>query len=392
MSERYEVVVLGLGAMGAATVYQLAKAGVKVVGIDRHHPPHNLGSSHGDTRITRLSVGEGAQYVPIVRNSHRIWRELEALSGESLFEQSGLLVLTSSADFDPQDQTDFTLRTINLAQTYGIEHEILSAEQIRQRFPQFANVHDSAIGYFEPGGGFVRPERCIDVQLKLAEQHGATLYKGETVTAITSSEEGVTVTTDRRTLFANKLVISAGNWSGELLGEPYENLLSVYRQKLFWFELEEGAGLVGHSPTFILTHGRGDDKVNYGFPALPGEGSLKIATAQYHTSSSPQTIERTVSAAEAQDMYEHQVRDHLAGVTSKVLKSAVCAYTVTPDRHFIIDEHPSLQHTLFVSACSGHGFKHSAALGEAFAQWCTRGSTDLDLSSFSLKRFEGKLS
>jgi sarcosine oxidase len=392
MSERCEVVVLGLGAMGAATVYQLAKAGVNVVGIDRHHPPHNLGSSHGDTRITRLSVGEGAQYVPIVRNSHRIWRELEALTGESLFEQSGLLVLTSSAEYDPEDPSDFTLRTIGLAQTYGIEHEVLSAEQIRQRFPQFANVHDSAIGYFEPGGGFLRPERCIDVQLKLAEQHGATLYKGETVSAISSNEEGVTVTTDRRTLFANKLVISAGNWNGEWLGEPYENLLSVYRQKLFWFELEENAGLVGHSPTFILTHGRGDDKINYGFPALPGESSMKIATAQYHTSTSAQAIDRTVSTAEAQEMYEHQVHNRIAGVTSTVVKSAVCAYTVTPDRHFIIDEHPSLQHTLFVSACSGHGFKHSAALGEAFAQWCIRGSTDLDLSSFSLKRFEGKLS
>lgn len=392
MSERCDVLVLGLGAMGAATVYQLAKAGVNVVGIDRHHPPHNLGSSHGDTRITRLSVGEGAQYVPIVRNSHRIWRELEALSGESLFEQSGLLVLTSSSEFDPEDQTDFTLRTIGLAQTYGIEHEVLSAKQIRQRFPQFAHAHDSAIGYFEPGGGFVRPERCIDVQLTLAEQHGATLYKGETVTGITSSEEGVTVTTDRRTLFANKLVISAGNWNGEWLGEPYENLLSVYRQKLFWFELEEDAGLVGHSPTFILTHGRGDDNINYGFPALSGEGSMKIATAQYHTASAPQAIDRTVSATEAQDMYEHQVHNRIAGVTSTVVKSAVCAYTVTPDRHFIIDEHPSLQHTLFVSACSGHGFKHSAALGEAFAQWCIRGSTDLDLSSFSLKRFEGTLS
>jgi len=392
MSERCEVVVLGLGAMGSATVYQLAKAGANVVGIDRHHPPHNLGSSHGDTRITRLSVGEGAQYVPIVRNSHRIWHELEALTGESLFDQSGLLVLTSSAEFDPQDQSDFTLRTIGLAKTYGIEHEVLSAEQIRQRFPQFANVHDSAIGYFEPGGGFVRPERCIDVQLKLAEQHGATLYKGETVTAINSNEEGVTVTTDRRTLRADKLVISAGNWNGEWLGEPYENLLTVYRQKLFWFELEENAALVGHSPTFIFTHGRGDDKINYGFPALPGESSMKIATAQYHTSTTAQAIDRTVSAAEAQDMYEHQVHERIAGVTSKVLKSAVCAYTVTPDRHFIIDEHPSLQHTLFVSACSGHGFKHSAALGEAFAQWCMRGSSDLDLSSFSLKRFEGKLS
>jgi len=389
MTERFESLVLGLGAMGAATVYQLAKMGVKVAGIDRHHPPHTFGSSHGDTRITRLSVGEGAQYVPIVRNSHRIWRELEALSGEALFEQSGLLVLTSSPDFDPADKTDFTLRTIGLAQTYGIEHEVLDAAQIRQRFPQFAQVRDDAIGYFEPGGGFVRPERCIDVQLKLAEQHGATLYKGETVTAITSDAQGVTVTTDQRTLQADKLVISAGNWAGGLLGAPFDGLLEVYRQQLFWFELADEA-LLGASPTFILTHGRGDDKVNYGFPALPGEGTVKIATAQYHTASHPDTLDRRVAPAEEQAMYAQQVQGRIAGVGPRVVKSAVCAYTVTPDRHFIIDEHPSLQHTLVVSACSGHGFKHSAALGEAFAQWCTRGTTDLDLSSFSLKRFEGK--
>ncbi|MFL1552150.1 N-methyl-L-tryptophan oxidase [Pseudomonas sp. D47] len=386
--ERYESLVIGLGAMGAATVYQLAKVGVKVAGIDRHHPPHTFGSSHGDTRITRLSVGEGAQYVPIVRNSHRIWRELEALSGEALFEQSGLLVLTSHDGFDPCDETDFTLRTIGLAQAYGIEHELLDATQIRQRFPQFAHVADSAIGYYEPGGGFVRPERCIDVQLKLAEQHGATLYKGETVTHISSDAGGVTVTTDRRTLQADKLVVSAGNWAGGLLGAPLDQLLSVYRQQLFWFELEPGADLVGKSPTYILTHGQ--DQTHYGFPALPGEGSLKLATAQYDTTSTPETLDRTVSAAQAQEMFERQVQGRITGVTANVVKSAVCAYTVTPDHHFIIDEHPSLQHTLVVSPCSGHGFKHSAALGEAFAQWCIRGTSDLDLSSFSLKRFEGQ--
>ncbi|NVZ23694.1 N-methyl-L-tryptophan oxidase [Pseudomonas costantinii] len=388
--ERYESLVIGLGAMGAATVYQLAKAGVKVAGIDRHHPPHTFGSSHGDTRITRLSVGEGAQYVPIVRNSHRIWRELEALSGEALFEQSGLLVLTSSEGFDPGDKTDFTLRTIGLAQTYGIEHEVLDAAQIRQRFPQFAQVADSAIGYYEPGGGFVRPERCIDVQLKLAEKHGATLYKDETVTHISSDDSGVTVTTDRRTLQADKLVVSAGNWAGGLLGEPFDRLLSVYRQQLFWFELEPDADLEGKSPTYILTHGQGEGSTHYGFPALPGEGSLKIATAQYHTTSTPETLDRTVSAAQAREMYEQQVQGRITGVTANVVKSAVCAYTVTPDHDFIIDEHPSLQHTLVVSPCSGHGFKHSAALGEAFAQWCVRGASDLDLSSFSLKRFEGQ--
>ncbi|MBO0495390.1 N-methyl-L-tryptophan oxidase [Pseudomonas sp. Marseille-Q1929] len=386
--ERYEALVIGLGAMGAATVYQLAKAGVKVAGIDRHHPPHTLGSSHGDTRITRLSVGEGAQYVPIVRNSHRIWRELEALSGEALFEQSGLLVLTSHADFDPSDASDFTLRTIGLAQTYGIAHEVLDAQQIRQRFPQFAQVADNAIGYYEPEGGFVRPERCIEVQLRLAEQHGATLYKGETVTDIRSDAHGVTVTTDQRTLQADKLVVSAGNWAGGLLGAPFDRLLSVYRQQLFWFATEPDAQLVGASPTFILTHG--PDQTNYGFPALPGEGSLKVATAQYHTASTPETLDRSVSPAQQREMYEQQVQGRIAGLTAEVVKSAVCAYTVTPDHHFIIDAHPTLQHTLVVSPCSGHGFKHSAALGEAFAQWCMRGESDLDLSSFSLQRFEGQ--
>lgn len=388
--ERYESLVIGLGAMGAATVYQLAKAGVNVAGIDRHHPPHTFGSSHGDTRITRLSVGEGAQYVPIVRNSHRIWRELEAASGQALFEQSGLLVLSDYDDFDPSDAADFTVRTLGLAHTYGIEHEVLDAAQIRQRFPQFAQVADNAIGYYEPGGGFVRPERCIEVQLRLAAQLGATLYKGETVTDIRSDEHGVTVTTDQRTLQADKLVVSAGNWSGGLLGAPFDRLLSVYRQQLFWFALEPEADLVGKSPTYILTHGKGEGDASYGFPALPGEGSLKIATAQYHTTSTPETLDRTISPAQEREMYEQQVQGRIAGVTAQVVKSAVCAYTVTPDHHFIIDQHPTLQHTLVVSPCSGHGFKHSAALGEAFAQWCMHGESELDLSSFSLKRFQGQ--
>ncbi|MGY2340171.1 N-methyl-L-tryptophan oxidase [Pseudomonas sp. SDO5532_S415] len=382
MQDRYDVAVLGMGAMGAATLYQLAKAGSKVVGVDRHHPPHDQGSSHGDTRITRLSVGEGAQYLPIVRNSHRIWRELEALSGESLFEQCGVLVMTSRPDDDANDPTDFTQRTLQLAKANGIAHEALSAEQIRQRFAQFSPVLDTAVGYFEPSGGYVRPERCIAVQLQLAEERGATLLKGETVTQITSDEQGVTVITDQRTIYADKVVISAGMWSRELLGQPFDRLLRVCRQKLFWFELEEGACFAPVSPTFIYYHGSGDDDSNYGFPPLPGEGSLKVATEQYSEESSPDTLDRTISAAEARDMFDTHVRGKIAGVSSRLVKSAVCAYTVTPDSHFIIDEHPTLKNTLVVSACSGHGFKHSAALGEALAQWCMRGRSELDLSAF----------
>jgi sarcosine oxidase len=385
MEYQCEVAVLGLGAMGAATAYQLAKSGVRVIGVDRFHPPHTQGSSHGDTRITRLSVGEGAAYLPIVRNSHRIWRELEALSGEALFEQCGVLVVSSSPDYDANDASDFTNCTLQLANTYGIEHEVLAAEQIRQRFPQFAPVLDTAVGYFEPSGGYVRPERCIAVQLQLAEQHGATLFKGETVMHLSSDEQGVRITTDQRTIRADKVVVSAGMWSKALLGAPFDRLLRVCRQNLFWFELEESARFAEVSPTFIYTHGL--DQSYYGFPPLSGEGSLKVATEQYSEESSPDTLDRTVSAAEVREMFDSNVRGRIAGVTPRVVKSAVCAYTVTPDSDFIIDEHPALKNVLVVSACSGHGFKHSAALGEAAAQWCVQGSSELDLSAFSLKRF-----
>ncbi|KPX56693.1 N-methyltryptophan oxidase [Pseudomonas amygdali pv. hibisci] len=387
MQQRCEVAVLGLGAMGAATVYQLAKAGVDVIGVDRYAPPHTQGSSHGDTRITRLSVGEGPQYLPLVRSSHSIWRELEALSGESLFEQCGVLVMTSSPAYDPEDSNDFTHQTIALARTYGVTHEVLSAAAIRERFPQFTPVLDTAVGYFEPEGGFVRPERCIEVQLRLARQHGARLLPHETVTHLQAQGDQVRITTDKVSIIADKVVVSAGMWSAELLGAPFSDLLRVCRQKLFWFELQENAAFAPRSPSFILTHGPGEDDVNYGFPPLPGENSMKVATEQYIETSAADQLDRTVTASEEQEMFQIQVKGKIAGLTPNVVKSSVCAYTVTPDYHFIIDEHPHLKNVTVVSACSGHGFKHSAGLGLALAQRCIHGTSDVDLSAFSLARF-----
>ncbi|PHN51398.1 N-methyl-L-tryptophan oxidase [Pseudomonas syringae] len=387
MQQRCNVAVLGLGAMGAATAYQLAKAGVDVIGIDRYDPPHTQGSSHGDTRITRLSAGEGPQYLPLVRSSQRIWRELEALSGESLFEQCGVLVMTSSHAYDPEDVYDFTHQTSALARAYGVRHEVLAAAAIRERFPQFAPVLDSAIGYFEPEGGFVRPERCIAVQLKLARQHGARLLTHETVTQLQAHGDQVQITTDKGSIIADKVVVSAGMWSADLLGAPFSDLLRVCRQKLFWFELQHEAAFAAPSPSFILIHGPGDADVNYGFPPLPGENSMKVATEQYLETSAADRLDRTITAREEQEMFRTQVQGRIAGLTPKVVKSSVCAYTVTPDCHFIIDEHPHLKNVTVVSACSGHGFKHSAGLGLALAQRCIDGESDVDLSAFSLQRF-----
>jgi len=123
---RAEVAVVGLGAMGAATLYQLARRGVSAIGIDRFAPPHALGSSHGETRITRAAVGEGEDYVPFVRRSHAIWRELEAATGQSLLEQCGLLMMAPrGVRTGHHGKTDFLNRTASVARRHRIPHQML---------------------------------------------------------------------------------------------------------------------------------------------------------------------------------------------------------------------------------------------------------------------------
>src|SRR5687767_2891266 len=176
----HDAIVLGLGAMGSATLYQLAKRGMNVLGIDRHSPPHVFGSSHGESRVTRQAIGEGERYTPLALRSHEIWREIEAASGESLLTVTGGLVISSRSERATCHVPGFFDNTVRAARTHGIAHETLEAHEIRARFPAFA-VEDDAIGYYEPGAGFLRPEACVRAQLTLAERLGATIHRDETV-------------------------------------------------------------------------------------------------------------------------------------------------------------------------------------------------------------------
>lgn len=363
----YDVIVIGTGAFGAATLYQLAKRGVKVAGIDRYAPPHDRGSSHGDTRITRQAIGEGAAYVPLALRSHQIWRELEAHSGVSLFNACGMLMLSDSRQATRGHGTvDFAGQTAALAQQFGIAHSVLGADEIRHRFPQFTGYGDHAVGYYEPGAGYVRPERAIEVQLALARQAGADFYPNTPVTSLEAYAGGVRVHTANGSFSAGQVICCAGMWSGKLLQGGYEQVLKVSRQKLYWFELDRPELFAKEAQVYIMLDADADSC--YGFPPLPGENAIKIAAEDYDDRSDPDLLNREITAAEADAMYEKYVAPKLAGVSRRLLKAKVCAYTITPDFNFLIEAHPQLPGVTVVSACSGHGFKHSAAVGEALAQ------------------------
>lgn len=379
---RPDVIVVGLGAVGSAALYQLARRGVRALGIDRFQPPHDQGSSHGETRITRLAIGEGAPYVQFVRRAHQTWRELEAVTGRSLLCSVGGLVFGSAGTCGAaHGRGDFLETTIEVAEKHGIVHEVLEGAALGNRFPQFRWRGDER-GYFEPEAGFVRPEECIAAQLESAARLGAEIVTGERVMAWKSSGAGVEVTTERGRYEAAKVILSAGSWLPSWMPALRERG-GVYRQVLFWFEPDGPHEIftLERMPVFIHVAEK-QEEMFYGFPAIGGPGGgLKIAGEQFNRETAPDDLQREVAPGEAAAMHA-LAAPHLR-ITSRCVRAVACKYTMMPDFKFVIDRYPESEHVLFASACSGHGFKHSAGVGEALAELAVNGATQFDLSEFS---------
>jgi len=380
-----DVVVVGLGAMGAATLLALARRGVKAIGIDRHHPPHDQGSSHGETRITRLAVGEGAAYAPLVARSHELWRELEAESGEQLLLQCGGLVMgRRGIATGHHGKPAFVERTIEVARQCGIAHEVFDAAGVAARFPQM-RLEGDEIASYEPSAGLVFPERCIAAQLGLAARMGAEMRLGTRVIAVARDGDGVSVTTDNGTLRAGRAVLAAGAWVSDL-APGLAPLATVRRQVLHWFPVADPVAYApGRFPIFIWMHGPNEGDYFYGFPCLPGQAALKVATEQAEFATTPDRVDRVVGEDESAGFHARHVAPRLSGVLALRERAAACLYTVTPDGGFIVDDLPGVPGVVVASPCSGHGFKHSAGLGEVLAAKVTSGAALP--AAFGLSRF-----
>ena len=391
MKRQFDAIVLGLGAMGSATLYQLAKRanrGLRVLGIDRYSPPHDRGSSHGDTRITRLSIGEGERYSPLAIRSHEIWREIERGTGADLLTQTGGLIISSSGPRATCHVPGFFQNTLAAARRYSIRHELLDARDIRKRFPAF-NVGDDEVGYFEPEAGYLRPEACVAAQLQLAAHHGATIHRNELALSFNENNGIVRLVTEQGEYETGKLIVTTGPWLPELAGERFARLLTVRRQVLCWFDVNDGIETFepARFPVFIWEL-PGSGQAIYGFPAIDGpRGGVKIATEQFEAATTPTETARTAGPDEIRTMHANNIAPWFPGLSARCVKALTCLYTMTPDFHFLVDAHPDAPGVIVASPCSGHGFKHSAAIGEALAKMSQGEHNLLDDDAFRLARF-----
>lgn len=382
--ESFDVVVVGTGAMGAAATYQLAKQGLRVLGLDRFDPPHSMGSSHGDTRITREIYNRGP-LIDLVRRSNEIWNEIETSTNQPL------RTITGGVFIGDESRTGWTDELTSLARLHDIDHLALSNAELQKQFPAF-HLSSTEAAVFEPMAGILRPEQCIAAQLQLARQFEAVLRTNESVTQITETSTSVRVQTDNDLYEADRVVLTTGSWITRFLASELADNIRVFRQVLYWYEIDpvhyENLR-IGNFPVFVWQLGASDHQMFYGFPAVDGPGDgLKLATEQFEVTSNPDEIRRDVSRDEITATYD-EFASRIEGLKPNAIRTATCSYTVTSDWESIFDWAPGSERILAVSHCMGRGFKHSAAVGESIAQMITNGSTEIDLSQY---RIHGRFS
>ena len=371
----YDVIVVGLGAMGSASLYSLARARRRVLGIDRFAPPHALGSSHGRTRIIREAYFEHPAYVPMVRRAFDLWRELERSIGKPLYvktrgitigPESGMLVRGARAS----------------AEAFGVPHRVLSAAGVHRQFPGLQPL-DDMVGVLEDRAGVLFPEQCIAALLARAAKDGAEVRRDDVVLGWEAGDGGVRVRTTSGEYRAAQLVLAAGAWMRQLVPE-LAPVLAVTRQPIQWFEPSRPEEFAGATCPVTLWE-YGPSRVFYTLPDF-GDG-VKAGVHYEGQPVNPDQVDRRTSSDEdaaATDL----LRRFMPHATGRLRESQVCLYTNTPDLHFVIDVHPAHPNrVVVVSACSGHGFKFATAVGEVVTELLAGATPRYDLSMFRMGRF-----
>ena len=372
----YDAIVIGVGGMGSAAVYHLAQRGLQVLGVEKHAIPHEMGSSHGYSRMIRYTLQEHPSYVPLVRRSYELWHEMEETAGEEL------MVTTGSIRAGAPD-SPFFLNAQEACDLHSIPYEILTASEVNKRFPGY-RFPEEISSVYQADGGFLLPERCIVTHVQAAERAGADVHSQETVLDWEVRGDGVQVRTDRDTYTAGRLVVTAGPWAANLVPE-----LAAYavpeRQVMGWFQPKRPELYAADAfPVFGLFTEEGR---YYGFPshAVPG---FKIGRAHHLLQKvDPDAIDREVHP-EDEDILRQAVNRYFPLAAGKLLDGKTCMYTNTPDEHFMIGTLDGQPQVSVAAGFSGHGFKFASVIGEIMADLAQSGATEHDINLFRLDRFK----
>lgn len=373
-----DVIVLGLGGMGSATACELARRGASVLGFEQYTPAHDQGSSHGRTRIIRTAYYEHPSYVPMCRAAFAGWYQLEQETGRHLLTETPCLSIGP-----PRCEV---IEGVQMAaREHGLPVERLDGAQLSQRYDMF-RIPPGEIGMVEQAAGFLAVEACVQAHLEQAMRLGAELRFQEAVLGWEARKDAVAVHTTEATYLARKLVLTSGPWARQILGEVAPPL-KVMRQVALWFEPRRPELFRrDRFPIFLAETPQGPF---YGLPMIE-PGGVKISR-HYGAPEldSPDQVDGTPRPEDEEPVREF-VRHYLPDADGPVRQASVCRYTLTPDRHFIIDRHPKFEQVVLGAGFSGHGFKFAPVVACMLADLTLVGETSWPRDLFRLDRFTSR--
>ena len=372
----YDFIVVGLGAHGSSTLYQLSKTGKKVLGIDSFSVGHNNGSSHGESRMIRFSYSNGEHYVPMLLRSKEILKEIEYESKESLLFQKGAL-------FAGEEDHPTLIDAKESADKHNLEYDILSSTEVRKLYPQFV-IGKNSIGFLDKTAGYLLSESCIRTFINLADRNGAEILLDTPVTSIEPMDDKVIIQANNQRYEAEKVILTVGAYINELCPD-FSKYLSLWRLVAGWFEPDDISRYGPEDfPSFVLIE---KDHYSYGFPTIKIPGvKIGFSMSKAQNLNSTGEINREINDDDIESL-RYWLGKYLPGVNGNIVQVGTCFGMSTPDRNFILGPHPKYPNIILGHACSGHGFTMSSAIGEILADLSQDRQIKFDLSPHSPKRF-----
>lgn len=378
MTTVYDVIVVGVGGMGSATCWQLARRGLRVLGLERFDIPHAMGSSHGVTRIIRMPYYEDPAYVPLLRRAYALWRDLERATGRRVMHLYG------SIDGGMEDGQVFQ-GALASARMHGLMHEVLTGTDVGERFPGY-RLPAEFRAVLQPEGGYVLSEQAIVAHVVAAQAAGAVIHAREPVLhwEARAGGEGVTVTSEHGRYEAGRLILTVGAWMADLA--PLLRGLAVpERQVLAWLQPTQPEAFTPERfPVFNLDCEEGR---YYGFPVVDIPG-FKFGRYHHREEHMPADALRRDVDAQDEALLRTFAKRYFPHGNGPTMALRACMFTNTPDEHFVIDHHPEHPQVVLASPCSGHGYKFCSVIGEILADLATEGhSVTQDIGFLGLQRF-----
>ncbi len=374
MRNDYNTIVIGLGGLGSAALYRLARRiGADALGLEQIDLDHGRGGSQDHSRIIRLSYHTPG-YVELAKHAYTAWAEVEAEAGEQLIYRTGGL------DFQPANSPYSLKPYTDSMEAAGVAYERLSAAEVMRRWPQFRLSEDVSAIYQEQSG-IATPNLSNAAHRRLAQAHGATIRDNAPVTVARAVGDEIELEAGGVTYRCRHLVITAGAWSNPVLAHFGRHLpLTVTQEQVTYFRsprVEEF--MPDRFPIWIWL----DEPCFYGFPVF-GEAGPKAAqdVGGEEVTAETRIFEPNPAALARTEAFLARV---IPGMLGPHIYTKTCLYDMPPDRDFVLGRLPE-QPNVSLALGAAHGYKFAALIGKIASELALDGRTAYDINPFHVDR------